>query len=306
MVILLVCVGAALTACVRACNRPSMTSAVSALHSAPERLFASRKGYNFAEAPALSQSAPQGVAVRTAQEWLDASKQMYQSLQSYSEDGLLESSLDRDEDISLSRWQLAMNRSGGFAFRWEQHGFLGTAPRSSSFESALNDMTNIYRIWQAPGASEGFVRWTVNADALENTTVRRATGAAFGVTQMTSGWTLALLNPTEFALRTPPLDLAQPKIRGYAMIDSHACVAVEGLWSEIDQETCVAYIDTQTLLVRRWERTQPARVSGNTSLSASREVWHVRPQANPTLSDAAFEEPKARLAPWVAQVSDSK
>jgi hypothetical protein len=259
-----------------------------------------RVGYTFLPSPTLLPDTTQA-APRTAQAWLDAARNAYAALDSYVEDGLCEHSLGDDTDISRARWQMRFARSGGFAFRFQQQGFLGTAPKLAPGSSVLDNYQMIYLIWQTPGQPPRS-RWTVRDGKLkQHDSLVQPTSAAFGVTQRISGWTLAMLDPSQFSLIAHPLQLENVAIAGRAMIDGARCVVISGEWGKQSASAALhedvrVYLDEQTLLVRRWERTDRKPLREGEALP--REVWHVRPLANPTLGADAFAEPALPLAPW--------
>jgi hypothetical protein len=266
-----------------------------------------RVGYSFLPPPALLPATTQATP-RTAQAWLDAARNAYAALDTYAEDGFCEHSLGDDTDISHARWQMRFARSGGFAFRFQQHGFLGTAPKFAPGSSILDSYEMNYLIWQTPG-QRALSRWTVGDGKLEeHDSLGRPTGGAFGVTQQTSGWTLAMLDASQFSLIAHPLQLENAAIAGRAIIDGASCVVISGEWGTQSahaglHEDVRVYLDEQTLLVRRWERTDRKPLREGEALP--REVWHVRPLANPTLGADAFAEPTLPLAPWDATAPQS-
>jgi hypothetical protein len=252
--------------------------------------------------PAVTVVAHAQVQGRTAEQWLAASREQYASVTTYAEDGRYETLTGRDGLVSRSRWQLRYARAGGFAFRYEQRGFLGVSEHEGPGTDVLNRARSIYAIWQAPGA-QAQTRWSVREGKLETKdSLDLAVAGAFGVTDSTSGLALAMLGEApRFALRQHPLGLRNASIKGVAEIDGHACVVIAGEWlmpgdAESLVETTVVYIDTSTLLVRRWERENQTR---SASLGyQNREVFDVRPLLNPTLDGAAFAEPTLDLVAW--------
>jgi hypothetical protein len=233
--------------------------------------------------PSLAVKAP----VRSAQEWLDKSAEQYRALTTYEERGIIAEQVGSDKRVSLAAWNLRYSRGGGYQFRYDQHGFLGSYAsdyRYGAGRPMLNNQRTSYRIWKSPSDTLAQTMWTVGKDQVEQHELRRAISGAFGVCGRTSGWAMSLLG-SNYQLKDGALQLADAVVEGGANIDGHACVVIAGNRPLGDStERVRVFIDMESLLARRWEFVD----AGSTP---SLRVWSVKPTANPVWNDTAFARP---------------
>lgn len=226
-------------------------------------------------------------SAHAAQEWLDKSAGQYRALTAYEERGVIAEHRGADKRVSLAAWNLRYSRDGGYQFRYDQHGFLGSYAsdyRYGAGRPMLNNQRMAYRIWKGPGDTLAQTMWTVRKDEVEQHELRRAISSAFGVCGRTSGWTTSLLG-TDYQLKAGALQLADAVVEGGAYIDANACVVIAGNRPLGEStERVRVFLDMGSLLARRWEFQD-----GGPSPSLC--VWNVRPVANPNLSDDAFQTP---------------
>ncbi|MFN5944172.1 MAG: hypothetical protein ACK5ZG_06940 [Phycisphaerae bacterium] len=242
-------------------------------------------------------------SVRSAQEWLDKSAEQYRGLTTYEERGIIAEHMGSDKRVSLAAWNLRYARDGGYQFRYDQHGFLGSYAsdyRYGAGRPMLNNQRLSYRIWKSSSDPLAQSMWTVGKDEVEQQELRRAISGAFDVCGRTSGWVMSLLG-TDYQLRVGALQLADAVVEGGANINGHACVVIAGNRPLGDStERVRVFIDMESLLARRWEFQ-------DTGPTPSLRVWNVRPVANPIFGESAFQRPdqsvwESEFGPTVLEV----
>ena len=242
-------------------------------------------------------------SAHSAQEWLDKSAEQYRALTTYEERGVITEHRGGDKRVSLAAWNLRYSREGGYQFRYDQHGLLGSYAsdyRYGAGRPMMNNTRMSFRIWKSPSDPLAQSMWTVGKDGVERHELRRAISSAFGVCGRTSGWAMSLLG-TDYQLTVGALQIADAVVEGGANIDGRACVVIAGNQPLGDSiERVRVFIDMESLLARRWEFQ-------DTGPTPSLRVWSVRPMANPVFGESAFQQPdqsvwESEFGPTVLEV----
>lgn len=172
----------------------------------------------------------------SAEQWLEKSRAVYESLSSYRDTGRGYSLWGKAEALDVNgshTFTTAFDRRGGFRFVQDSN--------TGNFHFVT------IAIWQRPGSAQAKLWWTVGGE-IESGELGRHLGAMTGVSDLACRVVYDAAGGTGVAASA--LELSEPRIVGTGTIDGNNCVMINGRWPK---SANTVWIDRSSQVLRRVE-----------------------------------------------------